>query len=128
MCATCDFALPGEIHLCPACATKPVTKLSAKRRTAMIWSYVCAAGATIGFVVTMIAAVNLARQHKQVEQQTLGVAMMLVVFVPAAVGIGVGLGAIDRRLVNPLSLKIATVWNGLILGAFLLLSIVGAMS
>ena len=40
---------------------------------------------------------------------------------------GVSLGSIDRRLKNPPVLWVAMIWNGFILGALLLLCIIGLM-
>ena len=51
---------------------------------------------------------------------------MIFSFVPAIVGVGLGLGAIERRLRNPLWVWVPVVWNGLLLSLFLLLSVVGA--
>ena len=126
MCNTCDFALEGGIHLCPACATKPRTGMSSKRKQAMIWSYVCGASATLAFfLVLMSAAARRAQTH--LDQQAAGMLLLMFVFVPAAVGVGLGMGSIDRRLSNPVSLWIATLWNGLILAVFVLMGIIGAM-
>lgn len=127
MCATCDFELPGGFHYCPACATKPRSALSPKRKRAMIISIATAALASVSFVGTIIWA-GLHPAENAMEQQALGVAMMFVVLVPAIVGLSMGLGAIDRRQVNPMSLWIGAIWNGVIIGGFVLLAIVGSFS
>ena len=127
MCATCDFALPNGMHFCPSCATKPQTTLSPRRRKAMIWSFVFGGVSSAGLVGTMaLAAVRPGTTTA--DQNALGYLMVIVVLVPSIVGFGMGLGAIDRRFHNPVSLWVATVWNGLILGLFLLLSVIGTMS
>jgi hypothetical protein len=124
MCDTCDFALPNGLHLCPACATKPQTALGPKRKKAMIWSFVCAAGASAGFVLTLVYA-GLHPPKTALEQQAIGTIMLFVTLVPAIVGFGFGLGAIDRRYRNPISLWIAAGWNAVIIATFLLMCIVG---
>lgn len=124
MCDTCDFAFPDGVHLCPACATRPQTALGPKRRRALIWSYVCAGGGSV-FFVSFLATFALHPVHTQAEQQGVGTAMMLFVLGPAIGGLGCGLGAIDRRHRNPVSLWIATCWNGVIIAVFLLLTIIG---
>src|SRR6266850_2271912 len=36
VCAVCDFVLPGNVHVCPACLeTEPPTEISSKRRVLM---------------------------------------------------------------------------------------------
>jgi hypothetical protein len=55
----------------------------------------------------------------------LGMALMLLVLLPAIIGMGLGFSAVDRRLVNPPVLWIATIWNILIVGGFLLLCLIG---
>src|SRR5581483_9350020 len=126
MCATCDFALPNGLHFCPTCATKPQAALGPKRRRAMIWSFVCAGGASAAFIISLAYA-GLHPPHSQVDEQALGVMMMFTTLVPAIIGLGVGLGAIDRRHRNPVSLWAATIWNGVITAIFLLLCVVGVM-
>ncbi len=125
MCATCDFALPNGYHLCPTCATKPQSNLSPKRRGSMIWSFVCAGGASIGFVFLMIVAASARRSG--FDQNALGILMTFCIFIPSVVGLGIGYGAIDRRFQNPPSLWIATIWNSVIVAVFLLLCLVGLM-
>lgn len=125
MCATCDFELPNGIHLCPPCATRPQSTLGPKRKRAMIWSYVCAGGATLGFIISMIIATHGVKTYA--DQQAIGVMMMLIVMVPGVTGLGLGFGAIDRRLSNPGILWAATIWNGVIVAGLLLLSIIGTL-
>ncbi len=126
VCSTCDFAFPGDLHLCPTCATKPQTELSGKRRTMRAWSFGLAVGATVGMVL-VFAGVFQGKARSAAEVEALGGLLMLMILVPAIVGISLGLGATDRRLANPLSLRVAVIWNGLLIGAFLLLCIVGQL-
>src|SRR5678816_332806 len=42
LCETCDFALPGNLHLCGNCATTAGDTISAKRKKAAFWSYALA--------------------------------------------------------------------------------------
>src|ERR1043165_9511198 len=48
MCETCDFALPGNIHICPTCAAAP-KKMSRRRKKFLIGSFVLATWCTIMF-------------------------------------------------------------------------------
>ncbi len=125
MCATCDFALPGGMHLCPACATKPQTGLSAKRKHALIASFAIAVWCTVGMGM-LLAGTFTGYVKTPGDRQVLGVLLSLTLLLPSIVGLALGLGSIDRRLANPQALWIATIWNGLILAAFLLLCVIGA--
>ena len=125
MCATCDFALPGDIHLCPSCATKPQTEISDKRKNHRAWSYGLATFATLGVVLLFAGA--FASEGKA-AQDAMGALLSLIILIPSIIGLSLGLGSIDRRLVNPPSLWVATIWNGLIVALFLLLCAVGLMS
>jgi hypothetical protein len=126
MCATCDFTLPNGMHLCPACATRPQTGLGERRKRSMIWSYVCAGGATLGFVLFLVVC-GMRSGRSKVDEELIGVMATFVILIPSIVGLGMGLGTIDRRYNNPVSLWAATIWNGVILGTFLLMCIAGLM-
>lgn len=124
MCATCDFELPGGIHVCPACAAAPKTNLSPRRKKLMIGSFALAAWSTVGMVCVFAGAFASMARDKG-AQEALGVALMLFVLAPAIVGTALGVGAMDRRLSTPPLLWIATIWNGMLVGSFVLLMIIG---
>jgi hypothetical protein len=126
VCATCDFILPGDIHLCPACATNPSATLSPKRRRAMIISVVLAVWCTVWLVLLRVGALaQFARTR--VDKQALGFVVILVLFVPSILGVGYGFGAIEKRFRNPPALWVATIWNSVILAIFLMFWMVGMM-
>ncbi len=91
----------------------------------MLWgAFGFAILATIGMAVLMSGALAGMAEDK-VGEQVLGLLLTLFVLVPSVVGMGMGLSAIDRRLSNPISLWIATIWNIILLCAFVLLCIIG---
>jgi hypothetical protein len=122
MCATCDFALPGAMHICPACATSSQTKLSERRKRALLWSFVMAAWATLGIVVFFVAA---ARGAAEENEAALGVIFSFGMLIPSIIGFAVGFGAIDKRLKNPAILWVPLVWNGILLCLVILLVVIG---
>jgi hypothetical protein len=124
MCATCDFTMPGDVHVCPVCATAPRPALSPRRRKYMIGSFVLAAISTAGMALVM-SGVFAHTVHSTDDLQALGMFFMLIVLVPSLAGMGMGFSAIDKRLTNPMSLWIATIWNLVIVGGFLLLCLIG---
>jgi hypothetical protein len=126
MCATCDFSLPGGLHACPKCATAPRSELSSRRKKLLIGSYALAIFSTFGMTVVMSGALaEMARSRE--GREALGFICMGIALVPSLVGMALGFSAVDRRLANPMSLWIATIWNIIILSAFLLLSLIGIL-
>jgi hypothetical protein len=121
MCATCDFVMPGNLHVCPVCATAPRAALSPRRKKSMIASYVLAAVATLGMGAGFSGL--LAGSNNQER----GMFLMFFGLVPALAGMGMGFSAINRRLTNPMSLWIATIWNSVFVAGWLLLSVIGIM-
>ncbi len=125
VCATCDFSLPGNVHVCPACAAAPKSSLSPKRKKLLISSFALAVWSTLG-MTALLAGVFAVRS--QVQQEAIGTLLMFFVLFPAVVGLGLGLGARDRRLANPPSIGIAIAWNALLAGSFILLRIISLAS
>jgi hypothetical protein len=117
VCATCDFAQPGEIHVCPRCMTASRDELAPKRKKLMIWSYVLAIWCTFGMAVLFSGAVA--------GEQSLAALVGYAIFIPSLIGTALGFSAVDRRLVNPISLWIAAIWNGLLLVIYLVLIFIG---
>jgi len=126
LCDTCDFAFPDGTHLCAACATKPSSELAPKQKQSMIWSYICAGGATAGFIGGMVVARTAIHQSRE-ALQAVGFMFLFFVLLPAAAGIGLGFGATRRGHPSPWSVRGAIIWNAFLLGVFLLLSVIGNM-
>lgn len=120
MCATCDFLLPGGVHVCPVCMSAPRDTLSPKRKKMMVWSYVLAVWSTLGMGVLFSGALANSK-----EGEAIAGLVGTAIFIPSIVGTAVGFGALDRRLHNPLALWIAAIWNGLFLAIYLVLIFIG---
>lgn len=127
MCGTCDFVLPGNIHLCPACAAKPRSGLSPKRKKLLIGAFALAIWATVG-MTCLFCGLFAGLARSKADQEALGTVLMLFVLFPAVIGLGLGISVKDRRLTNPPSIWIAIIWNAIMVGSFLLLSIIGLLS
>ncbi len=126
MCDTCVFDLPGGIKICPACAAAPKPALSPKRKKYLVSSFVLAGWCTLVLGALMSGAFKSVVTDKESEQ-ALGVLLMFILLVPSIVGLALGLSSMERRMGNTLAMWIATVWNGIILGGFLLLIIIGLL-
>lgn len=126
MCATCDFLLPGNYHVCPVCATAPPPALSPQRRKMLVSSFALAGWCTLIWAAVFSGMFrNLVRDRA--GQQAFGVLLMFILLVPSIIGVALGVSSTDRRLPNTIAMWIAIIWNGIILGGFLLLMIVGMM-
>ncbi len=124
LCATCDFSLPGGMHLCPACVTATPTTMAPGRRKTAIWSLVLAIWVTLGFIGTMIGFV-VAESPEDAE--VIGGIAGFVVMIPNLIGLGLGIASFERRGVNPWWLWLATIWNGVTMSGWLLLCTVGLL-
>ena len=122
VCKTCDFTFPGNIHVCPRCATNRPQGLSGKRRKYMIVSYALGALSTCATVFFLSGAAAAAMGPTEAE--VMGIMMSLFMLIPAIIGTAMGTAAMERHS-KPISVWIAAVWNGLIVALFILLSIVG---
>jgi hypothetical protein len=126
LCDTCKFELSGGMCVCPSCATTPRTQLSPKRKKMLIGSYALALWCTV-VIGALFAGVFREMAATKEGEQALGLLFMLILLGPSIVGVSLGVGVMDRRLPNTIAMWLATAWNGLILGGFILLMIVGIM-
>lgn len=76
-------------------------------------------------MVTLFAGAFAGMARDKAGEQILGTLLMLFVLAPAIVGTALGVGAMDRRLPTPPTLWIATIWNAIMVGSFVLLMIIG---
>jgi hypothetical protein len=126
VCSTCDFLFPGNVHLCPRCATTPNKKIGSKRKSLIVWGYVLATWSSLG-VALLLSGVLAAGTRSKADVEALGMAIGFLVFLPTIIGVGVSIGALDRRLSNPPVVWGAVIWNGLVVAVLILLEIIGNM-
>jgi uncharacterized membrane protein len=127
MCETCDFVFPGNLHLCPSCAAAPKRKLSSRRKSLLIWSYVLASIATVGLAL-VLSGVFEEMASTPAGETAAGYLFSIIVLVPSLIGMALGFSAIDRRFSNPMSVWVATIWNVVIGVGFVVLCVVGLMA
>jgi hypothetical protein len=127
MCMTCSFDLPNGVHICPACASEPRPALGSKGKKLLIWSYVAAIWSTVG-LAALVSGVFGGMAHTPADQQMLGIILMIFVLAPAIAGLSLAAAAKRPRQSNPPSLWIALIWNSIIVGCFVLLTIIGLFS
>lgn len=127
VCETCAFKFPPDLIVCPACAAAPRTALSPKRRAFLIWSFLCAGGAT-AFMAALLSGVFANAIHNEVDRQAFGTFFLVVVLGLTLPGIGLSAGARLPRQPTPVGVWIALIWNIVMLAAFMLLCLIGALS
>ena len=125
LCPTCDFAYPGGTHFCPSCATSARPGLSKRRRRLVIGALALAAWATCGLVLLLSGV--FAEMIESEGEDVVGAILSFLIFVPTLIGVGLGLGSLDRRLGNPLIVWVGAIWNGVLLAIWLLLVVIGLM-
>jgi hypothetical protein len=124
MCATCDFLLPGNFHVCPTCATAPQAPLSPKRKKMLIGSFALAGWCTLFMAVLLGGGFRSMARDKE-SQQALGLLVMALLLAPAIAGVALGVNSKGRSSSGSFAPWIAIAWNGMILGGYILLMIIG---
>ena len=123
-CATCDFVFPGDIHLCPSCASNSRPQMSSGRRKLIPWSIGLALLGIAGLVGMVVLA---SASHNKESATAIGAGAMLVSFWPALIGLGLGVASMEKRLRTPGTVWIGIIGNALVVAIWILLMIVGAM-
>jgi hypothetical protein len=124
VCATCDFVLPGGVHLCPQCASTPQTTMSYKRRARSVWSIALGGWSTIAFLAFFLGCL-LSRSQEVLALLSLFFAVFC--FIPVLVGLALGISAIERRQVNTWFVWVGIIWNAGVLGLIILLQLIGTL-
>ena len=124
ICATCDFALPGDIHVCPSCIEAQANAdASPKRKN---WSYLAlglAAWSTLLFVLLVGGLFNSIFESESGDAASAAVGAAILW--PSVIGTGIALVAREKRLKNTGLMNAAVWWNAIVAGIFILLIIVG---
>jgi hypothetical protein len=127
ICNTCDFLLPTGVHVCPECIEKQGDggEMSDSRKMHMRISFAMAAAGTLLTLFLLTGALQKflgASGENAVAYSIIG----YIVLMPGVVGLAFSVGSMDRRLVNSTGLKVAAVWNSILMGMYIILTIIGA--
>jgi hypothetical protein len=90
-----------------------------------VWSLVLAGWATL-VIVALFAGAFAGLANAEGGAEALGVLLMFLAVVPSMIGIGLGLSSFTRGRTSPLPWT-ATIWHGVILTVWILLTIAGLM-
>lgn len=142
VCATCDFPVPMTVggagsvlslgnqesvstHVCPQCAANPSSnKLSKRRKTYLVFSYIMGACALLAFAAVFSGAFHRVGASKE-EQEAMNSVLGLLMFWPSVAGTVLGAMSLDRRLGNPPVAWAAAICNGVMLATVLILTVIG---
>jgi hypothetical protein len=132
LCRTCDFAFPGDLHLCPHCATTTSHAMSRSRKILLIGSYV-----TAGWVIFSTAALfiiagvcmpeGMDAEQEQIAYGIVGILFMVLNMAPSVIGFGMACGTFERRGGNSPLVWVSLVMNSLLAILFLGLMAVGSI-
>lgn len=127
ICGTCAFTFPDNLILCPSCATAKPEMMTDKRRKGRLISFIMAGVATLAIVLLFsgVFAGAFERMSDAEFELIVGWAFTLLTLVPSIIGFSFGIGALNKRRGNPISIIVPTVWNGILLGIWILLTIIG---
>ncbi len=115
VCITCDFALPGGVHLCPNCAVTPRGGLTGKRKGLLVWALLLAVVTTVGLGLVF---------SMPMDEEAAG-AVFVGLFITGVIGGALGISCFERRMGNPPIVWVAGIWNIVLLAVLVLLVIVG---
>ncbi len=125
LCETCAFEMPSGAHLCPSCAVAPHKAAVSRRRVVLAVSAYALPGVAVVLFFVLIAVAAASRSG---ESAVFAGVVGILAFVPAIAGLGLSVAAIERRLPNPFWIWGAVALNGLAVGGFLLLAVVGTFA
>jgi hypothetical protein len=123
ICATCDFSLPGGVHLCPACIeTQSSAEISPKRKKQTYIAMALATWSTLLFGLLLSGAFKSLLTSDEGGRSADAIITNLTLW-PLLIGTGLSLGALDRKLKNSGFMKAVAWWNSVLAGIFLLIII-----
>jgi hypothetical protein len=131
MCATCDFEMPGHLHICPGCAANPSKELSSGRKKKLIISYALAAWSSLALAGFMaIAAMGFFEElyYDKNTERVVDLLFNVTILFPSIGGTALGFSAVDRKLFNPGMIWGAVIWNCIVLALVFLLILLGTLA
>jgi hypothetical protein len=96
------------------------------RKKTLILAYILAVWTTLGLALLFAGA--LAGMVKtNADEESFGTVFAVIVYLPALAGLGLSVSSIDRKLGTPPVVWGAVIWNLVIFGVLVILTIVGSL-
>jgi hypothetical protein len=125
MCATCDFALPGDVHACPACIESSGSQGINPGRILRAWTAIVLAILTTLVLILSMTGILANMTGSDPASETFATVVGNLILWPGLAGIIFALTSFDRRLGNNGVIWTAVIWNAALVGIFVLLMIIG---
>jgi hypothetical protein len=123
VCVTCDFALPGGVHVCPRCVESDSTSdVSPKRKKLTYIALALAVWSTI-LTVLMFSGAFKSLFTDDAGGKAADLILTNITLWPLLIGTGLSMSAMDKKLKNTGLMKAVAWWNGTLAGVFLLIVI-----
>lgn len=121
VCATCDFAMPGGVHLCPSCVenSQSSPEINPKRKKMSYIAIALAAWSTLMLVLMFSGAFNSLFTDDEAGKG-MDVLITNITLWPLLIGTGLAMSARDRKLKSTALMNVAVWWNGILASIFLL--------
>ena len=127
ICETCTFSFPGRLNVCPKCATSADQGLTPKRRSYVVWSFVCAVVGTLGYLL-LFAAAPLGLLENEADVAVFGVVSLIWILGSSITGVALAAAARIPGRPRPLSVWGCLIWNVVLLVGYGLLVLVGTLA
>src|SRR5258706_9257321 len=129
VCATCDFAYPGGIHMCPACVSNPKPQVSSKRKGMMWWSIGLGIWSVVAMITFFLLLMGAAQSpgSRNRDSEAMAAAASFLAFIPGIIGLALGLSCFDKRLKTPGTVWIGVATNGIVVLIWGVLIVIGMM-
>jgi hypothetical protein len=125
MCATCDFELPGNMHVCPNCIESHNDQEISPKRIRRAWIAIALAIFTTIVMTTLLTGLLQTGLGLDPNDEAVSTIVGNLILWPAIAGLVLALMSRDRRLRNSALIWTAVIWNSVLTGIFLLLMIIG---
>ncbi len=124
ICETCAFTFPGELHLCPTCATQPSPAVLERKKKFLVWAYVGAIFGTLTIVGSVLYGASAAMSGDQADEAVYGLLGWLM-FASVGTGLACSNLARTRGVTSSWSLRTALIWNWVLAAMLVVLIIAG---
>ena len=127
ICETCAFTFPGDLHLCPTCATQPSPALLERKKKFLVWGYVGAIAGTLSIALSVFYSASDAARSGEADEAVYGLIGWLIML---SIGTGVICSnlARTRGVTSSWALRTALIWNWVLAALMVVFMIAGLAS
>jgi len=127
ICETCAFTFPGDLHLCPTCATQPSPAVLERKKKFLVWGYVGAIFGTLTTIGLVYYGATARSDGGQADEAVTGF-LGLMWMGSVATGLICSNLARTRGVTSSWSLRAALIWNWFLTALIVVSMIAGIAS